>query len=264
MNQHIPAMNAPHASTAAGFTLVELLVALFIALFLIAGLTSMVQGTSKTAVNQAGLAQLQNSQRIAVTLLTDVIQQAGYYPTTQTDSLQTAFPIAPALPGAPAPAFAQAGTSVVGETNATANGDSVTVRYQNDSTGTVLNCLGQSASAAPQVHEYTFSVNSTNQLVCAVDDNAPVALVANVRQLQIFYGVDATSQTPYSGTPANAYVAADQMTPTNWTNVSSVKVIITFVNPLAGQPGQSSAPQITFSRVVGVMARTGVNVVTET
>ena len=36
------------------------------------------------------------------------------------------------------------------------------------------------------------------------------------------------------------------------------------LNPLAGQPGQDTAPAITFTRVVGVMARNGVNVVSET
>jgi type IV pilus assembly protein PilW len=261
MNGHSPGHIARSNPGGSGYTLIELLIALLIALFLIAGLVAMLQGTSRTSVNELGLAQLQNDERIAVSVLTDVIQQAGYYPITQAGSLQSAFPVAPPLPAAPA--FTQPGQIIAGETNATANGDSITVRYQTDATGTVLNCLGQSHDSPSQAHEYTFSVNASRQLTCAVDGNLPVALTGNVQSLQILYGIDATATATYSGAPANAYVLASQMTPTSWTNVSSVKITITFVNPLAGQPAQDRAPAISFSRVVGIMARTGVNVITD-
>ena len=244
-----------------GFTLVELMVALFIGLFLVAGMVSVLQGTSHTSTNQMALAQLQNNERIAMTLMTDVIQQAGYYPDVQSSSLESAFPTAPALPAAPAPAFTEPGQFIVGQTGATTFGDSITVRYQTD--GTVLNCLGSSDS--PSVpHEYTFSVNASGQLVCSVDSNSPVPLIGNVHNIQVLYGIDAVSTTEYSSSPVNAYVSASDMTAVNWTNVHSVKVVFTFTNPLAGQPGQGAVPTITFTRIVGVMARNGVNVVTET
>ena len=244
-----------------GFTLVELMVALFIGLFLVAGMVSVLQGTSRTSTNQMALAQLQNNERIAMTLMTDVIQQAGYYPDVQSGSLESAFPTAPALPAAPAPAFIEPGQFIVGQTGATAFGDSVTVRYQTD--GTVLNCLGSSDSLSVP-HEYTFSVNTSGQLACSVDGNSPVPLIGNVRNIQVLYGIDAVSTTPYSSSPVNAYVSASDMTAVNWTNVHSVKIVFTFTNPLAGQPGQGAVPTITFTRIVGVMARNGVNVVTET
>lgn len=244
-----------------GFTLVELLVCLTIALFLLGGLVSVLQGTRRTSYNQIGLAQLQNSERLAMAMMTDIIQQAGYYPNVQAGTLQTAFPVAPALTAAPAPAFTQPGQFISGETNATAGGDSITVRYQAD--GAVLNCLGQSTDPISVAHEYTFSINGSGQLACSVDGNAPVPLVNNVQSMQVFYGVDVLAGSPYSGSSVSAYVTANQMTPVNWTNVYSVKIILTFVNPLAGQPGQAAAPTITFTRIAGVMSRTGVNVVTE-
>ena len=244
-----------------GFTLVELMVALLIGLFLVAGMVSVLQGTSHTSTNQMALAQLQNNERIAMTLMTDVIQQAGYYPDVQSSSLESAFPAAPALPAAPAPAFTEPGQFIVGQTGATASGDSITVRYQTD--GTVLNCLGSSDSLAVP-HEYTFSVNASGQLVCSVDGNSPVPLVGNVQNIQVLYGIDAVSTIAYASSPVNAYVSAGDMSAVNWTNVHSVKVVFTFTNPLAGQPGQGAVPTITFTRIVGVMARNGVNVVTET
>lgn len=246
-----------------GYTLVELMVALVTALFLIGGLGVMLQSTQHTSANQLSLAQLQNDQRTALGLMTDVIQQAGYYPTTQSNSLQEAFPTVPALPSAPAPAFTEAGQFINGMSAATANGDSITIRYQGDATGTVLNCLGDNQDSVAEAHEYTFSVNAASQLVCAVDGKPAVAVAANVTHLQVLYGVDATASTDYSGTQANAYVPASQMTGVSWTNISSVKITLTFVNPLSGQPGQARAPAIIFSRVVSVMGRTGINVVTE-
>ena len=43
----------------------------------------------------------------------------------------------------------------------------------------------------------------------------------------------------------------------DWSNVSSVRVILTFTNPLAAQPGQPA--QIQFERVIEVMGRAGVH-----
>ena len=257
MSRHI----IPRPPRAAGHTLVELLVALATALFLIAGLGAMLQSTGHTSHNQLALAQLQNDQRTALDLLTDAVQQAGYYNTTGSGTLQSAFPAVPGLPSAPA--FTQPGQFLNGQTNATANGDSITLRYQTDATGTVLSCPGDTQASAAQPHEYTFSVNDSRQLVCAVDANAPVPLANNVQHLQVLYGIDATASADYSGTQANAYAPANQMTQTHWTHISSVKVTLTFVNPLASQPGQQATPPITFSRVISVMGRTGVNVVTE-
>ena len=252
-----------HPAASRGFTLVELLLAMFIGLFLLAGLGSILQGTGHTSANQIALAELQNNERIAMTLMADVIQQAGYYPNVQTSSLENAFPTAPALPGALAPAFAQPGQFMAGESGATAYGDSITVRYQTEPSGTVLNCLGQSTDTPAEAHEYTFSVNTSGQLACSVDGNSPVPLVGNVQNIQVLYGIDAISTAPYSSSSVNAYVPASQMTSVNWTNVRSVKIVLTFANPLSGQPGQNTAPTITFTRIVDVMARNGVNVVTE-
>ena len=68
---------APRATRwQSGYTLVELMVALAIALFLLGGLFTIVQGTRTTYGNQSQLAQLQDSERLAMTLITDVIQDS--------------------------------------------------------------------------------------------------------------------------------------------------------------------------------------------
>jgi type IV pilus assembly protein PilW len=247
---------------ARGFTLVELLVALVIALALLDGLFLIFQGTRQSSSNVTALSQLQNNERIAMTMLTDVIQQAGYYVDVQTGTLEDAFPPSPVDRVTQTPSFAQPGQFLVGRAEATPRGDSITIRYQTDSTGTILNCLGQSNHGPVSSHADTFSVNSSGQLVCSVDGATPVPLVGNIENLQISYGVNADSTDPHSATAPTAYVGASDMTAVNWTNVRSVRIALTFTNPLLGQPGQSEAPPITSVRTVGVMSRTGVNVIT--
>ncbi len=63
-----------------GYTLVELMIAVLIALFLLGGLVTLVMGTRRTSTTQSQLSQLQDSQRIAMMLMANVIQQAGYFP----------------------------------------------------------------------------------------------------------------------------------------------------------------------------------------
>ena len=63
-----------------GFTLIELMVTVAIALFLLGGLLTILQNMRGTYGNQQALAQLQDQQRFAMTVLTDVIQAGGYFP----------------------------------------------------------------------------------------------------------------------------------------------------------------------------------------
>src|SRR5215472_15447969 len=66
--------------TRRGFALVELLVTMAIALFLIGGLLTVLQNVRSAYNNQQLLSQLQDEQRFAMTVLSDVIQSGGYFP----------------------------------------------------------------------------------------------------------------------------------------------------------------------------------------
>jgi hypothetical protein len=71
-----------------------------------------------------------------------------------------------------------------------------------------------------------------------------------------------------AGTPDSYLSAADMNAVTiRWTNVYTVRVTLTFKNPLVInaasttlQAGQVAAPAITFSRIISIKSRTGVNV----
>src|SRR4029077_6122706 len=95
MNTCTPSLLRPRAAQR-GFTLVELMVTVGIALFLLGGLVTIVQNVRQTSITQQRLAELQDAQRFALTVITDAVQAAGYFndPTAFTTG---SFPIAGAF-----------------------------------------------------------------------------------------------------------------------------------------------------------------------
>ena len=63
-----------------GFGLIELIIAVFIGLFLLGGLAVVLQMTSNIFGSQTGLSLLQDEERLGMNLLTNVIEHAGYFP----------------------------------------------------------------------------------------------------------------------------------------------------------------------------------------
>jgi type IV pilus assembly protein PilW len=256
----------------AGFTLVELSVAMVIALFLLAGLFTIEQSTRQTSSQQTLLAQLQDNERLAMTIMTDVIQAGGYFadPTQNTSST---------LPSVSVAFFPNPGLGIYGTTTA-GKPDSIYVQYMSEgpNTDNMIRCDGQqTAAVAPGspgiAYINQFSVDPVKkQLLCTVSTNIastvaqltnpPVVLVdgtANqgvingVENLQILYGV-ATTGT--NGNSVDTYMTAAQVPASKWPDVSSVKVTLTFTNPLFGQPGQTQ-PTVAFERVIGIMSKAG-------
>jgi type IV pilus assembly protein PilW len=248
-----------HARPERGFTLVELMVALAIAVFLLAGLFSIVQNLRNTYTNQQALALLQDQQRFAMTVITDVIQAAGYFPnaTSYTDATS----LTASAPFGQGQAFA--GTHVAGGT------DTLGVRYRTAINDGVILCDGSTnTTVAPDnLYANQFTVvppvgNVPGQLFCQLNNNAPVALVSGIQSMTIYYGVKRDAATDDYN--VDTYLTADQMDPagplgSDWANVSSVRVVLVFVNPLYPQPGQQLKQFITFERVVEVMGRAGVH-----
>lgn len=241
-----------------GYTLIELLVAMAIALFLLAGLLTIVQSTRSAFGTQNQLAQLQDSERLAMTLMTDVIQAAGYFPDPTTNTLA----VLPAV----GTTFA-VGQAIDGASGTAAPGDTVSIRFMTNSGDPIINCTGgTNATGAAAVYTNTFSVDADGNLDCTLSVNgaaSPAVVlvgpqaggIGGVQNLQVWYGVKRdTSTDDYN---VDTYLTAAQMTAADWSNVTAVKVRITFNNPLAAQqPGKPTLNYI--ERVIGVMSRTGV------
>jgi len=227
-----------------GLTLIEMAIAMTLAMFLLVGVSTIVGSTRATSGAQNQMAQLQDNERMAMTLMTDVIEAAGYYPDPRSYGL-TDFPAAGTL----------AAQQFLSGTTATGVPDTITVRYETIPNDGVINCLGSSnSSGGALVYTNTFSVNAQGQLQCQVNGAAAVPLVGGIQTLTMLYGVTTSPAAP-SQTCTDSYLTAAQVTAGNyWNNVCSVRVTLVFTNTI----NPASGP-ITFSRVIAVMRTAGSN-----
>jgi type IV pilus assembly protein PilW len=257
-----------------GFTLVELMIAVVLALFLMGGLLTLVGAMKRTTGLENSLDQLHDSQRMAMTIMTDVIQQAGYFPITS-------LTVGTATVASQLPVIGTtwvAGQSVSGTASGTtaAPVDSISVRYLTAGGDGVLNCAGATSGTAVTWIN-TFQIDGNGNLQCQLTTitagvaSAPVTYnivsglnnlgvnVGGVKYMRILYGVQ--SNTVSGFTSVDTYMTADQVTAnTLWSNVISVQMILYFSNPLTGQPGQTatSLQTIRTSRVIDLMNKAGV------
>jgi len=234
-----------------GFTLVEILIALLIGLFLMGALLTIVQTNRTVFGNQNKLAQLQDSERMAMTMMADVIQSAGYFPDPTTNTLSGTLSASPPF-----------GT---GESVSGAAGDQISVRYMTAGGDGILNCSGQSnpVGGPNTLYVNTFQVltpanSTTSQLVCIMN-GTQYNLVNGVTQLTILYGVKANAAA--AGNNVDTYMNAAQVSAAGlWGSVISALVQLTFTNPMyvASQPASAvNQPTVSLQRVIGVMNQAG-------
>jgi type IV pilus assembly protein PilW len=243
---------------ARGFTLVELMVSITVALFLIGGILTVVQHTRNTFTVQNQLAQLQDSERIAMTLIAGVVQTAGYYPAPTQNTALTALPVTTVFTTAGTPTIL--GTNQTAASSTTAAGDTITVRYAVAQNDNAFNCMGSTNTGALDTWENTFEINAQNQLVCSfwsknANKTTTAVLVNGVTNLQITYGVN-TKGISSANSCVDTYITSALMAAANWPNVCTVVVTLTFTNPVALSGGPNQTVQ--FSRVIAVMNMVGV------
>lgn len=272
MNSMLHLRKSRGAGNEAGYSLVELMIAISIAVFLMAGLFTIFQGTRRTSTDQSGLAELQDEQRLAMTMLTDIVQSAGLYAVKDssiTNELKN-----------DGGNFSKDGQALYGTTADATNGpDTLTVRFENGPTVNQLDCNGK-ASTVIDVISNTFSLATNaagvSQLQCLTQSGIPAAaggtpypLVNNVTNIQFSYavntknstaatafdavGTSARGVTDNSGCPGDTYIPTGSMQASDWTSVCAVKVVLTFVNPLSAQNGQPATVQ--FTRVIAILGK---------
>jgi type IV pilus assembly protein PilW len=213
----------------AGLSMIELLVAVAISLLMLMGLFSIVYGTRQNFLAQNQLGILQDNERMAMTLLTNVIQTAGYFANPQSATQSGALPVDSTNH------FTTAGQSIYGTAATTGTSDQISVRYLAGTNDGVMDCQGQTnSSGAAQMDVNTFWVDTVNQqLKCTATDGTAAAttqvLVTNVTNMTVSYGVAAAGTTS-----AVQYISSANMTAANWASVVSVQVTLTFANPLTG------------------------------
>ncbi len=246
----------------------EILVALLIGVFLLVGLFTILQNTRRSSSNQSALAQLQDEQRMAMSMLNDVIQNAGYFDPNSITAA-AAMPAVAATGLATGQALA-ASQGLSGAGNGT-TGDIILVRYATNGTASaapdgIENCNG-GTNATQTTFTNTLFVASASRggvasaLWCSLDGSISTAsaipLVNGVENMQIYYGV---ATTPGANNVDTYMTAAEVQAAADWANVSSVRVTVTFLNPLYRQAGYTSAADqyVYLTRVIPIQGRTGV------
>jgi type IV pilus assembly protein PilW len=237
-----------------GFTLIELMISVTIALFLIGGAVAIVGYTGNTFKAQTQLAQLQDNERLAMAFMAEVIESAGYFPNPK---LYQASSVMPVVTGK----FAAAGQAFFGTHSTTApNWDQMYVRFGAGLNDNVYGCTGQTNTTVAPYDTYWnyFSVNTTtSQLTCTFTPTngagtaVTVPLVNGVTKMVILYGVKKNAADTLSCT--DTYLNASQMAAADWLKVCSISVQLTFANPII------LAQPIVIQRVIAVMTAVGVN-----
>lgn len=249
-----------------GFSLVELSVAILIALFLIGGVLTVEQGIHRSYQDNSGLSQLQDNERFAMSLITEIVQRGGYYPNPSANTLVTALPAETTTTPQGLNAVLSGGQFLFGVNSGGTPQDSLLVRYMT-ATGQNINlCDGTTGGTATYANVLYIAPDANNagtsDLYCelqpgtaAVWNAAPVPLVNGIVDMKIMYGVHTRTQVAADNN-VDTYMTATNVTANgDWPNVTSMQVTLQFLNPLYTQRGQPH--YVYFTRVIAVMSRTG-------
>lgn len=244
------------AAGQAGFTLIELMVAIALALFIVAGLSVLFVNMKITFTSQDQQAQVQDSQRLAMTMLTTTIQSAGYFIDPINNTQASALPASTVNnPDGTSFSASQGIGGTSGTVGPSGSSDTLNVRYQTASGDGVMNCLGgnnPSTSTSSVVWVNSFSVNASNELTCAVNGGTAVALVSNVAQMNLVYGVDTSGDGA-----VDTYLSASAITSANlWGNVHSAKLTLRFVDLIDSRAGAVVALPQPWIQTVSLMNNT--------
>ena len=169
-----------------GFTMIELMVAVTISVFLLFGVLKVVQTTSGTYTAQNQLAQLQDNERLVTAFIGEIIESAGYFPNPK---VYTAAAVMPAVG-----VFAGSGQAVFGTLGGGFPGDTIRIRYGAALNDNVYGCQGtQNTTIAPYdtFTNYFYVKNGAPVLWIRQHRRKPAdaVLVTGVSNLQFLYGV---------------------------------------------------------------------------
>lgn len=223
MSLHAPARRRAQR----GFSPVELLISVGLALFLVVAMGSMLVASNRTSRAGDNLTQMQDAGRLALDLVAREIRKVGYRNQRQF-TLDVIFP----SQGSSSPflAFAESAALAGG-------GAALSLRYQSSGDDFTANCLGVTSGANTMIVQH-LSV-SAGELTCAARAGSgtvtTAALVPFIEALNITYGEDTT--TPPDAA-AERYIAGASVT--DWTRIVSVNLQVRVVSP---DDGAADAPQ---------------------
>ena len=243
--------HSPAGTRQAGFTLVEMMVAVTIGLIVLVGMTASFVNLKNTFRSQDKLGQLQDNERLAMTILTTSLNEAGFHPDPK--ALPSA-EIAASPANSPGSAMV-AGLGIKGDAVTGTFSESLSTAYAAPAGSDLMSCLGTSnvAGTATKTVRNTFYVDSaTNTLYCKLmvngaysdamaNGNTAQPLITGIKSMTLSYGIAPTGTVQVNGYKSLANV-------TDWTTVQSVRITLNFVNPF-----DSTQPLIARTHTINLM-----------
>lgn len=212
-----------HRLRVSGYSLIELMIAMFLGLFILAGITQINLSSKKTYQITNFSASLQEDLRAATYELTKIARIAGYKSSPSQTNINSFVPDK---------IFTSAGQVIVGNEGGTPlDPDSFSLRFQGSGDGNgvpdsvITDCIGN-ALDANDIAVITFDIDQ-GSLRCTSQnettaDTQTIKLVKNVDNMQVLYGID-TDNDNY----ANRYINATKVTASAlWQNVVSLRVAL--------------------------------------
>ena len=228
---------APMKTKQSGFSLIELLIAMIIGLFLLAGIATSYVSSKKSSIERNQFTTLEENGRMALEVLSNSLQHTGY---TSSNSapledkfIDTAADVKSVTCGVPSvmnsglfPTTFPANAKI---TNDSDSGDSVGVIYLGDS-NIFTDCSGGTLPASCQIGSgltvnaskiySAFYLDATDLKCAGSRDNAVQLIAEGIENMQILYGVDADDDNL-----VDRYVKAPDVG-TLWNNVINIQIAI--------------------------------------
>lgn len=175
-----------------GLTLVEILVALVISAFLMAGVIQLFIGSKQTYRSHDALSRIQENGRFALEAMSRDIRAAGYYPTTTTITTTTTDPPTTTTKVTPPPTWPLGSASFINNNNS-----AITVQWHDEEVGSLdagPPCPGPSFICSRRYFVGPRTVGSAvpacalaaTSLLLSRDGGAPQELIEGVEAMRVF------------------------------------------------------------------------------
>ena len=221
-----------------GVTLIEMLIALALGIFLLAGILQVFVGSKQSFEVISAQSAMQETGRFSMVLVEKVARGAGYInlsAVTAADfssmmdniaSSENFFNEFNSGNGFVSSSIVTGNNGCLGacsrKTDGGVNSDSFSVRMHGDSNGSLQDCQGNALPVAADTEvRMTYFLSANNELSCQVDNGAVAALVGGVEDFQVLYGVAGGAPSSYQVT---RYVAEGAMTNADWPNIVSIRI----------------------------------------
>jgi len=233
-----PLPNKHSRGLQSGLTLIELMIAMLVGLFLSAGIIQIFIANNQTYRITDNISRLQENGRFALDNLGKTIRSTGFKGNTE-GSPSADFPAATYT--APNPAVTFAANQVISGTDGGIGGagtldpaDDLFIRYRGSTIGSMADCIGinigqGTAFAGTEIVNRYYLTNGS--LACHSSTNAtPQVLIDNIASMQILYGMT-TDSTKYHNVRASCYLPAStpigagtDCTTLNFSQVVSIRI----------------------------------------